>query len=165
MLSHSYSHSLCPRYCHPYTLLTANNIMSTSLAATRDSIVTVSVVALKTLFNTMPRRSSTSSISSISSLSSISSIESTDQIDSRTTDTSKLRLQVALEILEATSQSLYIRRWEETSIAKCSQLPLVLEYFKSHDLVRFRRNLRVNPSTFDAYEPECIQCRGISSEM
>ena len=53
-------------------------------------------------------------------------------------------------MLEATSQSLCIRRWEETSIAKCSQLPLVLDYFKRFDIVRFKRNLRVHPITFDA---------------
>jgi len=35
-------------------------------------------------------------------------------------------------------------------VLKSSQLPLVLRYYKYHDTPRFRRNVRVEPATFDA---------------
>ena len=62
----------------------------------------------------------------------------------------KLRFQLAILILEAAGRSLCTRRWEESNVAKCSQLPLVLGYFKHHDIPRFKRNLRIHPQTFDA---------------
>lgn len=43
-----------------------------------------------------------------------------------------------------TSRVLY-----PNEVLKLSQLPLVLRYFKHHDRARFRRNLRVEPDTFD----------------
>ena len=65
-------------------------------------------------------------------------------------DSWKLRFQLAILILEAAGRSLCTRRWEETNVVKCSQLPLVLGYFKRHDIPRFKRNLRIHPQTFDA---------------
>ena len=35
-------------------------------------------------------------------------------------------------------------------VQKFSQLPLVIHYFKTHDPAHFRRNIRVEPATFDA---------------
>ena len=129
-----------------------------SVSAIRDTVVAIALLALKAIFasgskaqtpNTH-RRSSISSLSSISSISSISSNSSSESLHrNQLKDESLLRTQIALNILDATSKSLCTRRWEETTIAKCSQLPLVLDHFKHHDTIRFRRNLRVNPTTFD----------------
>ena len=133
--------------------------MST-LSSIRDTVLALCSLALQRLFagsrnQVVYQRTQVSSISSssISSLSSISSMSSDEGVgeDPRpySTNASRLRMQLALDILDATTRTLHTRRWEETNVAKCSQLPLVLGYFKRYDIIRFRRNLRVNPTTFD----------------
>ena len=131
-----------------------------SIATTRDAIIEVSSLALQSLFTSNHKskcrpasRSSNTSMSSISTMSSFGSNNSKPP----NKETWKVRLQLAIAILEAASHGLCIRRWEETTVAKCSQLPLVLYHFKQHDKTRFRRNLRIGPTTFDILCSQLLQ--------
>lgn len=88
--------------------------------------------------------SSSSSSSSSSSGSSEGSVESSDSMDSQDRQFSAMASYTTLLQDVLGNRTLY-----RNTVAKCSQLYLVLVDFKNHDHKRFRRNLRVLPSTFD----------------
>lgn len=106
------------------------------------------------------RRSSLSSSSSSSSSSDLSSLSLSSS--SSSSDGSLMSVDVLLsddedeihaqrmsdfaDLLQGISETRVINPHK---VDKCSQLYLVLVQFKFNDPKRFRRNLRVNPDTFD----------------
>ena len=109
--------------------------------------------------------SSVSSVSSLSFISSLSSISSCDE-NASASDNEELRLPDVDFIMEDEDDELYLTRLAAVQarihfhdntrvlaankVKKLSQLYLVLVDYKTTDSKRFRRNLRVEPDTFDA---------------
>ena len=96
--------------------------------------------------------SSTSSSSSTTSSSSTSSASSGSQVATDTAsnpDTDDEHLAASMQFSELLELLLQTRVLDKSVVQKNSQLHLVLVEYKEDDPRRFRRNLRVSPSTFD----------------